>query len=330
VSHPRDTFELQGVEAQDAAFLDALARGRLHHAWLLTGPEGVGKASFAYRAARRLLGAAPDAAYGALGAAPEDTVSRLVASRSHPDLMVLERETVDGKTKKSIAVDAARELPEFFAKAPGLAPYRVAIVDSADDLNDNSANALLKTLEEPPPRGVLFLVSHAPGALLPTIRSRCRRLAFPPWPEEAVSRFVHARTGVAQEMAHRAARVSGGAPGRALASLGDGGLDLDAAAEDIVNALPAVDAAALSTLADRFRGSEGLARFLIFFEHLGAHLALRAEGLAEAPGQAALWADAWSQAGRTAAAAEALNLDRTDVLWTTVAGLKRVAGGRPC
>jgi DNA polymerase-3 subunit delta' len=106
----------------------------------------------------------------------------------------------------------------------------VAIVDSADDLNETSENALLKTLEEPPPRGVLLLVSHAPGALLPTIRSRCRRLRVPPWPEEAVARFVHARTGAPQERAHRAAALAGGAPGRGLAAMDDGGLELDALA----------------------------------------------------------------------------------------------------
>src|ERR1700742_547613 len=101
--HPRDAYALEGIEAPAAAFETAMARGRLHHAWLLTGPEGVGKASFAYRAARRLLGAKPDPAYGPLGSAPEDAVNRLIAARSHPDLMVLERQVEDGKLKKSIS-----------------------------------------------------------------------------------------------------------------------------------------------------------------------------------------------------------------------------------
>src|SRR5690606_40139694 len=111
-------------------------------------------------------------------------------ARSHPDLLVLEREGEDGKPRKVIPVDEARRLPEFFAKAPAAAPYRVAIIDAADDLNVNAANAVLKTLEEPPPRGGLFLVSHQPGKLLPTIRSRCRSLAFKPLPEEAVASFA--------------------------------------------------------------------------------------------------------------------------------------------
>lgn len=325
MSHPREAGVTEGMEGQEAAFLDALARGRLHHAWLLTGPEGVGKASFAYRAARRLLGGRPNADYGVLGTAPDDPVAKLVAAQAHPDLVVLEREVVNGKQKKSIGVDAARDLPAFFSQTPSLAPYRVVIVDPADDLTEPAENALLKTLEEPPERGVLFLVSHAPGGLLPTIRSRCRRLGFPPWPEEVVAAFVHARTGVAQDVAHRAARLAGGAPGRALSSLSDGGLELDAAAEDLLAGLPRVDGTAVAALADRFRGAEGLERFLSFFERLGGHLRLRAEAASGDPAAAARWAGAWEMTQTRAAEAEAVNLDRADVLWTTVASLRRLA-----
>ena len=156
--HPREVFDLTGHEAAEAAFEATRARGRLHHAWLLTGPEGAGKATFAYRAARRLLGAPADAAYGVLGASPDHPVSRQVIARSHPDLFVLERVGEDGKVRKVIPVDEARGLSEFFSKSPASAPHRVAIIDAADDLNVNAANAVLKTLEEPPPRGV---VRHA-------------------------------------------------------------------------------------------------------------------------------------------------------------------------
>lgn len=324
--HPRDTFDLDGAGAQEAAFLDALDRGRLHHAWLLTGPEGIGKASFAYRAARRLLGAAPDVSRGVLGASPDDPVSRLVSAQAHPDLLVLEREVAAGKLRKTIAVEAARHLPEFFARSPGMAEYRVAIVDSADHLNEFGENALLKTLEEPPPRGVIFLVSHAPGALLPTIRSRCRRLNFPPWSEEAVARFVHARTGVAQDLAHRVASLSGGAPGRALLAAEDGALELDGIAADLVNALPQVDEAGVAALADRFRGAEGLPRFTMFYQRLAGQLQRRAKEAGSAR-QAARWAQAWTDAAQLAGETEALNLDRTDALWTTTAALRRVAAG---
>ena len=237
---------------------------------------------------------------------------------------MLERQVEGGKLRKQIKVEAARELPEFFSRSPGMADYRVAIVDSVDDLNEFGGNALLKTLEAPPSRGVLFLISHAPGALLPTIRSRCRRLAFPPWSEADVAAFVHDRTGAAQERAHQAAALAGGGPGRALAALDNGGLELDAIAADLVNALPQVDEPALLALAERFRGGEGLDRFLTFFQRLGGHVQDRAKHAATSR-QAARWASEWSEAARRAEAAEAVNLDRTDVLWTTVAALRRVA-----
>jgi DNA polymerase-3 subunit delta' len=215
VRHPRDVFELIGHEAAEAAFEASRQRGRLHHAWLLTGPEGVGKATFAYRAARRLLGAPADLAYGVLGANPDHPVSRQIIARSHPDILVIERVGEDGKPRKVIPVDEARRLAEFFSKSPASAPHRVAIVDAADDLNINAANALLKTLEEPPERGVLLMVSHSPGRLLPTIRSRCRRLAFQPLEIEAAADFVRAREDVTEEAALRLAKMAGGAPGRA-------------------------------------------------------------------------------------------------------------------
>src|SRR5258707_9622733 len=156
--HPRDVHDLIGHGAAERAFEDVRAGGRLHHAWLLTGPEGVGRATSAYRAARRLLGAPADPAHGLLGANPDHAVSRQVAARSHPDLFVLERLGEEGKVRKVIPVDEVRGLPEFFSKSPASAPHRVAIVDAADNLNDHGSNALLKILEEPPSRGVLLLV----------------------------------------------------------------------------------------------------------------------------------------------------------------------------
>jgi DNA polymerase-3 subunit delta' len=232
--HPREVFDYDRGDAVERAFLDAQARGRLHHAWLLTGPEGLGKATFAYRAARRLLGARPDPSRGLLGTSPDDPEARLITAQAHPDFMALERGSEDGKVKKFISVDAARALPEFFSKAPSRSAYRVAIVDAADDMNLNAANALLKTLEEPPERGVLFLVAHAPGRLMATIRSRCRRLGFQPWPDAAVETFLQQRTGLSGEAASELAHMARGAPGRALRLAGSQALELDLLARELV------------------------------------------------------------------------------------------------
>ena len=320
IPHPRDSFELQHAEAAEQAFLDAMARGRLHHAWLLTGPEGVGKATFAFRAARRLLGARDDGGHGRLGSAPGDPVSRQVAAQSHPDLLSLERPEVKGKLKRDIPVDEVRRAPEFFSKAPSAAPYRVAIVDAADDLNTSSANALLKTLEEPPDRGVLFLISHAPGRLLPTIRSRCRRLALKPWPLDDAAAFVERRTGCAREDARGLATMAGGAPGQAWRLAASDALALDAAAERLVRAPERPDLSELQALSDRFRGGDGMDRFALFFARISEHVRRAAEAR-----PSARLAEAWSRLESLPDQVDGLNLDRADALWTAVADLRRAA-----
>jgi DNA polymerase-3 subunit delta' len=324
--HPRDAYRLQGHEVPETAFEDARARGRLHHAWLLTGTEGVGKATFAYRAARRLLGAPPAPAYGVMGADPEHPVSRQMAARSHPDILVIERLGEDGKVRKSIPVDEARKLSEFFSKSPASAPHRVAIIDAADDLNVNSANAVLKTLEEPPARGVLLLVSHSPGRLLPTIRSRCRRLTFGALEEGEVAAFVEQRTGANAEDALRLARMSGGAPGRAWALGTAGAVALDDAARELLRDLPQVDEAMALSLVDRFRGGEGANQFNLLFERLSERIHARARDQA-AQGRGGLdrWAQAWETLQRLPRDVEAVNLDRADAFFTALSALREAA-----
>lgn len=324
--HPREVFAYEHGEVVEAAFLDALERGRLHHAWLLTGPEGVGKATFAYRAARRLLGAAADTASGALGSDPDHPVSRQVAARSNPDLMVLERMGDDGKARKVIPVDDARQLPEFFSKAPASAPFRVAIIDAVDDMNPNASNALLKTLEEPPERGVLFLVSHAPGGLLPTIRSRCRRLRFAEWDEASLAAFVEQRTGLDAESAIRLARMSKGAPGKALELSARGAIEVDRTAHQLLARLPAIDTAELQKLSEGFRGGEGAARFELLFERLADQvhtMATHSAGQGSAIGDG--WARAWERLVALPREVEGLNLDRTDAFWTMIGDLRAAA-----
>jgi DNA polymerase-3 subunit delta' len=321
--HARDRFDLIPDASAEAAFLDAFDKGRLHHAWLLCGVEGSGKATFAFRAARRLLGAAPDPSRGLLGTSPDDPVARLVTAQSHPDLLVLERAVEGGKTKKSISVDQARDLPEFFSKSPSQARYRVAIIDTADDLNLNAANALLKVLEEPPERGVLFLVTHAPGRLLATIRSRCRRLAFPVWPLHALEELVRNQTGVSSAEAARIAGMAAGSPGQALALASGATLEADQLAQAWV-AAASVDRAEAMAVADKFRGAEGQERFEILMDRLAAAVKVRA---LEEGASGAHWAELWSRLVELPDRTAAINLDRGDVLAGALADLRRVKAG---
>lgn len=318
--HPRDRFDLVPDVAAEEAFLDSLNRGRLHHAWLLCGVEGSGKATFAYRAARRLLGAAPDLSRGPLGAAPYDPVSQLVSAQSHPDLLVMERLVEGGKQKKTISVDQARDLPGFFAKSPSQAQYRVAIIDAADDLNINAANALLKILEEPPERGVLLLVTHAPGRLLATIRSRCRRLSFPIWTPDQLETLVRNRTGVDPDDARLAADMAGGSPGAALALASGAMQEVDALARHWVFG-EAVDRAEQLAVADGFRGVEGQARFEALMDRLIA--AVKARALEAPAGQGARWAELWTRLADLPDRTAAINLDRADVLAGALADIAR-------
>jgi DNA polymerase-3 subunit delta' len=213
------------------AFRSALDSGRLHHAWLVSGPIGVGKALFARKAALRVLaqGQGPVARPG-LDVPEEHQAARLIDAGSHPDFVQLERLTKESGTDlaRSITVAQVRGLQRLFATTPTYSPWRAVVVDAVDDLEAAGANALLKSLEEPPPSTIFLLVSHAPERLLPTIRSRCRALRLGPLGREdmeAALRTAAPDAGPA-EIAQLAA-AGGGSPGQALAFRG-----LDIAALD--------------------------------------------------------------------------------------------------
>jgi len=218
--HPRDTAQLIGQDSAQSAFLDAFTGGRLHHAWLLTGPRGVGKATLAWRIARFLLATAdpdPDDMFGAplptsLDVDPEHPVARRIAAGAEPGLKSVHR-TENEKTKRlrdQITIDDIRALAGFFQLSATDGGRRVVIIDAADDMNVNAANALLKMLEEPPARTTLLLICHQPSRLLPTIRSRCRTLRL----------GTLSATDMTLAMAQ--AGVDPGADGAALAELSAG------------------------------------------------------------------------------------------------------------
>jgi DNA polymerase-3 subunit delta' len=313
--HPRETFSFIGHEAEEEAFAEGLRGGRMHHAWLLTGAKGVGKATLAYRVARTALGA-KRMGPRPLDVDPEDQVARRVMALSHPDLFVLRRGLNDrGKPRREIAVDDARDLGHFFSLAPSEGGMRVAIVDAVDDLNRNAANAILKTLEEPPARSILLLVCHAPGAILPTIRSRCRRLALRPLSDEEVRKASGADAGI---VAHAKGR-----PGRAIALKAQG---VDTAGADPKRAQAEIargaSSALLGGLYDKMSGEP--------FEKLAGVLELagewtRAAGVEEGGEH---WAEAWSALETLRGEAEGLDMDPRHALARAAGVLDRAGAAR--
>jgi DNA polymerase-3 subunit delta' len=213
------------IVGQDRAveqFASAWASRKLHHAWLLAGPKGVGKASFAHAAARRVLADAAGPPFDLAGIeTPDDhPIVKLVEAGSHPDMRRLERLVNEktGNLARNISVDQVRSLAELFDLSPAMSPWRVAVIDTVDELEPSGANALLKMLEEPPPNSLFFLVSHAPGRLLPTIRSRCRRLDFQALDDDAMTSILE-RQAPDMSAAERSKIIamSFGSAGRALA-----------------------------------------------------------------------------------------------------------------
>ena len=213
------------IAGQDKAveqFLTAWKSGAMHHAWLLAGPKGVGKASFAMAAAERVLAEAAGPAFAASGLeTPHDhPVGRLVVAGSHPDFRLLERiENKSGTAlARNISVDQVRSLGELFAMTPALSPWRAVVIDSVDEMEKSAANALLKMLEEPPADCLFLLVSHVPGRLLPTIRSRCRRLDFQPLDNDAMTSVLERELpDVSGADRAKIVPLAGGSVGRALA-----------------------------------------------------------------------------------------------------------------
>lgn len=360
--HPRLTAGLFGHRAAERAMLDALASGRLHHAWLIAGQRGVGKATLAWRFARHVLarGSGEDAGASLFGdAAPPETLAmapdhpvfRRVAARGHGNLMALEAGGDDGgKTSgRDIPVDEIRRLHGFFSRTAAEPGMRIAIVDSADEMNRNAANALLKLLEEPPAGGLLLLISHAPGSLLPTVRSRCRTLTLTPLTAGEMTDCLEHRLPEL-DAAERAAlaTLAPGSPGRAILLAREGGLELYRELLAMLATMPGLDIAAAHRLAGKLAPQAAVGRYTMFVELLRDWLArmVRAmaagETAAEAfPGEAeaarrVLSATAldrqvelWEKTGRLVDRARAVHLDRKQVVLDVLGMLDAAARGRP-
>ena len=341
--HPRHAVTLHGHAAAERTVRDAFASGRMHHGWLVTGPEGIGKATLAWRMARFLLAqpaeAEADGLFGApppppsLDVAADHPVARRVAALSEPRLHLLRR-TPDPKTgrmRSEITVDSTRKLKEFFALSAAEGGRRVVIVDTADEMNRSAANAILKLLEEPPDRATLILVSHRPGHLLPTIRSRCRLLRLAPLSPEPLARaLAQAGIEVEAEAAESLAALAGGAPGAAIDLLAGDGLAFYTQLVALCSRAPGIDRPGATALAQA-PGKDGFPLALHLIETFLARLAVTGVSGPPAPeavvGEAATlarlapdasaarrWADLAQTAGARARQGFAVNLDPAALL----------------
>jgi len=327
------TSELFGHAEAEYTLLDAYRGGRIPHAWLIGGETGIGKATLAYRMARFVL-AYPDPALPAvqtaqLLAVPADhPTARRIAGQAHSDLLVLER-VINEKTGKLFTVtrveDVRRTVP-FFGSTAGEGGWRVAIVDPLEDLNRAGENALLKVLEEPPPRALLLLVSHAPGRVLPTIRSRCRTLILRPLAAEDIVRAMTAamrENGSADEMLV-AAGAADGSVGRALALLEADALELRQQVNGLLDRLPALDPRALHALGDEIAGTQA-ETLAAFMDAVNAWLSARLQSGPQEGARLARVAEVWAAVNNAAREAEAYNLDRKPLVFSVFGRLAEAA-----
>jgi DNA polymerase-3 subunit delta' len=319
-----------GQEAAVEQFRSAWKSRSLHHAWLLAGPRGVGKATFAGAAAIRLLAEAAGPAFDASGLdTPDDhPIAKLIAAGSHPDLRWLKRleNEKTGNLARNITVDQVRQLGEFLALTPALSAWRVVVIDSVDELEKSAANALLKMLEEPPPNTVFLLVSHAPGRLLPTIRSRCRRLQFEALSDDAMTSVIQqALPEIGDSERGQLLASANGSAGRALAfaSLELGLLEKDALA---ILREGDPDNSRRSALASQLARKASAERYAAFLDLLPSLVAQEARTLSEPERERAL--DAYERVRELTATAPRLSLDPAATVFQLGGILASVADSR--
>ena len=356
---PRRNPDLVGHEEAERLLLEAWNSGRLPHAWLIGGSPGIGKATLAFRFASFVLaqeqhgdclfggpsgGAAP---VTSLHIGPDHPVFRRVASGGHADLLTVERQRDEKKDrlKRDIAVDDVRKIGPFLRRTSAEGGWRVAVIDGADRMNLSGLNAILKILEEPPPGALLLLVSDNPGGMLPTIRSRCRKLTLKPLGEETVIDLLgRHRPDIAADDRPALARLSEGSVGRAIDLADAGGLALYREMIGLLSDLPRIDIVAAHAFADKLTRKQDDGMFETATELLVWWLARFARSLARGswpaevvPGEAALmtrlanarglerWVEVWEKVQRLFARAESANLDRKQVVLNALSALETAA-----
>ncbi|AXK79942.1 DNA polymerase III subunit delta' [Pseudolabrys taiwanensis] len=331
--HPRATNVLFGHADAERALLDAYKSGRVPHAWLIGGPPGIGKATLAYRFARFVL-AHPDPQAAevqnatSLAVDPDNPVAHRIAAQAQGDLLALERVINEqtGKLYTVIRVDDVRRTVSFFGSTAGEGGWRIAIVDSVDDLQREGANALLKVLEEPPARTLLLLVSHAPGRVLATIRSRCRRLLLRPLDEADVVAAAAAAGGRSADDPEllEAARAAGGSVARTLALLDGAALGLRQRVLDLIAQLPNPDPRALHALGDALGGTDP-ATLETFMDLVNDWLSSRLTDATQDKRRLAAVAETWDKVNRAARDVEIYNLERKPLVFNVFGALSDTA-----
>lgn len=353
--HPRRRTSLIGHADAERRLLRAYQSGRLHHAWLMAGARGIGKATLAYRFASHALSAPGDRdVFGiSLAVADESSAARQIRAMSHPGLLVIRRpwDHPRKRHKSEIPVDEVRRLRGFLTHTADAGSWRVVIVDSADELNASAANALLKSLEEPPARTVFLLVSSQPGRLLATIRSRCRTLRLAPLASDDLAKAARQAFDASDQDQPSPQQwpvllgLSRGSVRRLLSLHATGGIDLHNRIESVLSGLPDIDWRAAHGLSDELAPVAAEQRFELFFSLFQDRLAetireratappasgdARTQGARHvSPQQLASLAELWETVARDKGSAVALNLDRKSLILETLARLEAVSQRRP-
>ena len=332
--HPRETTALSGHREAELALLNAYRSGRIPHAWLIGGAQGIGKATLAYRMARFVLAhrdalAADVQRAETLWVDPSDPVARHVAGGAHGGLLTLERSLNDkGVMRTVITVDETRETISFFGSTAAVEGWRVCIVDTVDELNPNAANALLKVLEEPPRQSLFLLVSHAPARVLPTIQSRCRKLALRPLAAADVIQAAAQAANIAIDdpALAEAAEAADGSVARALTLLGGDAIKLHQRTAALLATLPQVDPRELHALGDALGGSDRVA-LAAFIDSIDRWVSarLRADDANANLPRLARLAEVWEKINRAARDTEAYNLERKPLVFSVFGLLAEAA-----
>lgn len=317
--HPRDRDILIGQGRAAASLQVAEAAGRLHHAWLLGGPEGIGKATLAYRFARHLLASPAEhvSSEDGLGVNMAGRTARQISAGAHPNLIAIERAAPDGEkaAPKAISVEAVRRALGFFTTTAADGGRRICIVDPVEDLTTQAANALLKTVEEPPPNTLILIVSHAPQRVLPTVRSRCRLLPMTRLAEADVGRVLASLAPTEPALLDRAAKASDGSVRRALVLLDERRLAILDEIGAVLNDLPTLRARRVMALAEKLAERRADGEFTLALETVQGWVASRIESRQNlAPARLAPLAEVCENLLETARSVEVYNLDKRSFL----------------